>query len=132
MEFPMLPAIGASLALDAIQSLSWPQSASSQSTGFASAFSDGDDDSAASAAGSNTLSGFSSTQISPGNLNALLDAQGLAPSGLTSALDSRNSTSASSQGQSGSGLASSAYNAVNQLVQSTAVPLGINPFSISA
>lgn len=122
----MLPAIGASLALDAIQSITSPQSASSTQ----SLFPDLDDDSTASSTGASAVSGFSSTQISADNLNALINAQGLG--GLGSALDSSSSTSASSQGQSGSGTASSAYNAVNQLVQSTAVPLGINPFSISA
>src|SRR5579871_5933041 len=60
----MLPAIGASFALDAIQSLTSPPSASSQPIGFATAFSDGDDDSTASSAGASTLSGFSNAQIS--------------------------------------------------------------------
>jgi len=128
----MLPAIGASFALDAIQSLTSPPSASSQPIGFATAFSDGDDDSTASSAGASTLSGFSNAQISSDNLNALLDAQSLTTGDLASALDPGSSTPDSSQGQSASGTASSAYSAINQLVQSTAVPLSFNPFSISA
>jgi hypothetical protein len=128
----MLPAIGASFALDAIQSLTSPQSASSQPIGFGADLSDADDSSAASSAGSNTLSGFSNAQISSDNLNALLDAQSLTSGDLASVLDSGGSTSDASQGQSASGTASSAYSTINQLVQSTAVPLGFNPFSISA
>ena len=128
----MLPAIGASFALDAIQSLTSPPLASSQPIGFGTDLSDGDDSSAASSAGSSTLSGFSNAQISSDNLNALLDAQSLTSGDLASALDPGSSTPHSSQSQSASGPASSAYSAINQLVQSTAVPLSFNPFSISA
>ena len=128
----MLPAIGASFALDAIQSLTSPQSSASQPPGFGSAFSDVEDDADASSAGSSTLAGFSNAQISSNNLNALLDAQSLSSGDLASALGSGSSTSDSSQSQSASGTASSAYSAINQLVQSTAVPLGFNPFSVSA
>ncbi len=124
----MLPAIGASLALDAVQSLTSPQQASSQppAGGF-----DLDDSSSSSPAPSTTVSGFSSTQISSDNLNALIDAQSLASGDLASALGSGNSASDPSQGQPGSlsDTASSAYNSVNQLAQTTAIPLGL---SISA
>ena len=125
----MLPAIGAaSFALDAIQSLTSPSQASSQppgSEGF-----DLSDSSSVSPAASGPVSGFSSAQISSDNFNTLLDAQSLDSGGLASALGSGSSSSDSSQTQSGT--ASSAYNTVNQLVQSTAVPLGISPVSISA
>lgn len=128
----MLPAIGASFALDAIQSLTSPQSSASQSLGFGAAFPNAADDSDAPATASTTLSGFSSAQISSNNLNALLDAQSLTSGDVASALDSGSSTSNAAQSQSASGTASSAYSTINQLVQSTAVPLGFNPFSISA
>ena len=120
----MLPAIGASVALDAIQSLTSP----SQPTG--SGGFDLDDSSDVSPPVSGTIPGFSSAQISSGNFNALLDAQSLDAGNLASALDSGGSPSDSSQSQFG--VASSAYNSVNQLVQSTAVPLAFSPFSMSA
>lgn len=114
----MLPAIGAaSAALDAIQSLtSSSQSTSSQAIGgFGPALADAEDVSSTPSSGSNALSGFSSALISSDNFNSLIDA------------------SDSSQGPSTStsGAASSAYNSVNQLVQSTAVPVGFSPFSVS-
>jgi hypothetical protein len=122
----MLPAIGAaSLALDAIQSLTSPQP-SSKSDGF-DALSDLGDSSSGSSAASTTVSGFSSAQISADNVNALLDAQGLSSAGLPDAPDRSNSASDPSQSQS----ASSAYNAANQLTQSTAIPLGLAAVSIS-
>ena len=118
----MLPAIGASLALDAVQSLTSPQQPSSQPAGGAF---DLDDSSSASPAASTTVSGFSSTQISSNNLNALIDAQSLASGNLASALGSGDSASAdSSQGPSGT--ASSAYNTINQLAQTTAIPVGLS------
>lgn len=118
----MLPAIGASVALDAIQSLTSP----SQPTG--SGGFDLDESSDVSPPVSGTIAGFSSAQISSDNFNALLDAQSLDSGGLASTLGSGGSPSDSSQ----SGTASSAYNSVNQLVQSTAVPLAFSPFSMSA
>jgi hypothetical protein len=133
----MLPAIGAaSAALDAIQSLTSPQpGSSSQSTDFFGSFSDAGDSSAASSAQS-TVSGFSSAQISSDNLNALFDAQSLTSGDAAGALDSGSSTSDSSTSDSSSasasGTASSAYSAINQLTQSTAIPLAFSPFSVSA
>ena len=120
----MLPAIGAaSLALDAIQSLTSSQQASSQPIGgFGPALSGPDSSSAASPASSTTISGFSSAQISPGSFNALIDAQ---------AIDAGGSISGSSS-ITAPGTASSTYGAVNQLMQSTAVPLGFSPVSVSA
>ena len=123
----MLPAIGAaSVALDAIQSLTSPQSSSSQAIG--SGGFDLDDGSSASSAGPGTVSGFSSAQISSDNLNALIDAQSLASGDLASALGSGNSASDPSQGPSTltSGAASSAYNSINQLAQTTAIPVGLS------
>lgn len=119
----MLPAIGASLALDTIQSLFSSQPASSQAAGGGF---DLDDSSGASSPAPATVSGFSSTQISSGNLNALIDAQSVASGDLASALGSDGSTSDPSQSASASGTASSAYDAVNQLAQTTAIPVGLS------
>ena len=128
----MLPAIGAaSAALDAIQSLTSPQPASSQSVGFGSALSDAEDSSSTPQAPSSAVSGFSSALISADNFNALIDAQSLTSGNLAGTLDSSSSDSSQSQSASTFGTASSAYNSVDQLVQSTAVPLGFNPFSLS-
>jgi hypothetical protein len=132
----MLPAVGAaSLALDAIQSLTSPApSSSSQPAGiFGPALSDIADSSQASSADSTIVSGFSGTQISSDNISALLDAQSLTSANFANALDAGTSTSDSSQSQpaSVSGAASSAYSAIDQLTQSTAIPLGLNPFSVS-
>ena len=134
----MLPAIGAaSVALDAIQSLTSPQPASSQPIGFLAAASDS---SAASSADSPTIAGFSNAQISSDNISALIDAQSLASANLAQSIDPGSPTSDSSgstsdspanQPNSPSSTASSTYSSIDQLVQSTAVPLGFNPFSVS-
>jgi hypothetical protein len=129
----MLPAIGAaSLALDAIQSLTSPPSKSSQPAGFGPALSDAEDSSDTSPA-SMAVSGYSSLQISSGNFNALIDAQSQASASFTQALDgsSLTSDSSSTQPSSASDTASSTYSAMDQLMQSAAVPLGFNPFSVS-
>src|ERR1700679_1396288 len=130
----MLPAIGAaSAALDAIQSLTSPQSTSSQpSGGFGPALSDVEDSSSTPQAASSALSGFNSALISSDNFNALIDAQSLTSGDLAGALDSGSSDSSRSPSASAAGTASSSYNTVDQLVQSTAVPLGFNPFSLNA
>src|SRR6185437_2452336 len=102
----MLPAIGAaSVALDAIQSLTSPSQASSQPIGSGSFGLD--DSSNVSPAASGPVSGFSSAQISSDNFNTLLGAQSLDSGGLGSALGPGGSQPVSSQGQSGT--ASSAY-----------------------
>ena len=126
----MLPALGAaSLALDAIQSLT-SSSSSSKSAGFGSTLPDAGDNSASSPA---AISGSSATQISPDNISALIDAQSLASGGLADALGSSSTSNSSpNQSASASANASSAYNSVNQLVQSTAVPLGFSPVSLNA
>ena len=129
----MLPALGAaSLALDAVQSLTSPAASSSPqaANAFAPALS-----AIAPASSSNAASsfGFGSTQISSDNISTLLDAQSLTPPGLGSAFGAGNSTSDSDQTPSvfSSNAASSVYNATNQLTQSTALPLGLSPFSVS-
>jgi hypothetical protein len=87
-----------------------------------------------------TVSGFSSARISSDNISALLDAQSLASGNLADATDPGNPASDSSnsapdsssnQPNSASSAASSTYSAIDQLVQSTAIPLGFNPFSVS-
>jgi hypothetical protein len=128
----MLPALGAaSLALDAVQSLTSPAaSSSSRAAGaFAPALSANAPSSSAAA-----VSGFGSTQISSDNINTLLDAQSLTPRGLGGAFGAGDPTSDSSRtaSVSASSTASSAYNAINQLTQSTALPLGLSSFSVSA
>ena len=124
----MLPAIGAaSAALDAIQSLTSPQSSSPQSSRFASILSDAEDGAAVLSSGS-AAGGFGSSQISSDNINALLDAQSLTSSSFAEALDSGSSSSDSPQ-QSQS--ASSTYSAINQLAQSGTVPLVLSPVSLS-
>jgi hypothetical protein len=126
----MLPAIGAaSIVFDTIQSLTSPQPASSQPAGGFSALSDLDDSSDAPSAGSATIPGFSSAQISSDNFNALLNAQNLASVDFSQAGDGGGPGADSQGGGSISGTASSAYNTVNQLAQSMAIPLGL---SISA
>jgi hypothetical protein len=126
----MLPAIGAaSFALDAVQSLTSPQSSSSQPIDFGPLTDTADNSS--SSPGSATASGFSSAQISSDNINALLSAQSLSSGSLSDSIDPGSSASdPSQQGQSAS--ATSAYSAINQLAQSAAVPLGLSPVSISA
>jgi hypothetical protein len=125
----MLPAIGAaSAALDAIQSLTSPQPGSSSKS--ADFFGSAGDSSAASWAQS-TVSGFSTAQISSDNLNALFDAQSQSSGNVAGAPDSDSSSSDSSSA-SAPGTASSAYNAINQLTQTAAIPLAFSPFSASA
>ena len=131
-RFTMLPAVGAaSLALDAVQSLTSPAASPSTqaSDAFAPALSDIAPSPTSNAA---TVSGFGSTRISSDNISTLLDAQSLTPPGL-GAFGAGDSISDSSQtpSVSTSGAASSVYNAANQLTQSTALPLGLNPFSVS-
>jgi hypothetical protein len=121
----MLPAIGASVALDALQSIISPQSSSSSQPAGSGGF-DLDDGSDVSSVVPGTVSGSSSAQISSDNLNALIDAQSLASGDLASALGSGSSASDPSQGQSTSGAASSAYNTINQLAQTTAIPVGLS------
>ncbi|MDE2062748.1 MAG: hypothetical protein KGJ00_10075 [Bradyrhizobium sp.] len=126
----MLPAIGAaSIAFDAIQSLTSPSQPSSQPTGPGGFSLDGSSD--VSRAVSGTASGFSSAHISSGSFNALLDAQSSDSGNVGSTVAFGSSASSQSQAVSPSGTASSTYNAVNQLVQSTAVPLGFSPISMS-
>jgi hypothetical protein len=128
----MLPAIGAaSAALDAIQSLTSPQKGSSQTSNFESALSDLE--ASFETSSSSPGAGSNGSQISSDNLNALFDAQSLSSGNAAGSPDSSSSTADSSDSDSPSApapaAASSTYNSINQLVQSTAIPLG---FSISA
>jgi hypothetical protein len=130
----MLPAIGAaSLVLDAVQSLTSPAPSSSPkpTDAFGPALTDITDNLPASSPIPPTVSGFGGGQISSDNISTLLDAQSLSSAG--DAFGGANSTSDSSQAPAASapGAASSAYHAINQLTQSTALPLGLNPFSVS-
>lgn len=126
----MFPAIGAaSIAFDTIQSLTSPQPASSQPAGGFGALSDLDDSSDAPSAGSATIPGFSSAQISSDNFKALLNTQNLASADFAQAGDDGSGADSSQGTGSISGMASSAYNTVNQLAQSMMVPTGL---SISA
>jgi len=132
----MLPAIGAaSLALDAVQSLTSPAPSSSPhpTDAFGPALSDITDSLPASLPTPSTVSGFGSSQISSDTISRLLDAQSLTSAGLADAFGASDSTSDSSQAPAAfaPGAASSAYHAINQLTQSTALPLGLNPFSVS-
>jgi hypothetical protein len=136
----MLPAIGAaSLALDAIQSLtpSQPSSSSQAAASFGPALTDAGDTSASP--DSATISGFSSAQISSDNISALLDAQSLSSANFAESIDPADQTSDSSgstsdsadQPNPASSAASSTYSSIDQLMQSTAMPLGFSPFSVS-
>lgn len=127
----MVLAVGAaSLALDAIKSLT--SSSSSQPPGaFGPVLSDITGSSSRST-DATAVSGFSSTQISADNFNALLNSQSATSANSADASDADSSTSDSSQTQSASTAASSTYNAINQLTQSTVYSLGLNPFSSSA
>jgi len=125
----------ASLALDALQSLTSPAPSSSPhpTDAFGPALSDITDSLPASLPTPSTFSGLGSSQISSDTISRLLDAQSLTSAGLADAFGASDSTSDSSQAPAASapGAASSAYHAINQLTQSTALPLGLNPFSVS-
>jgi hypothetical protein len=128
----VLAVAAASLALDAIQSLTSPQPQPSQPFGFQPALPDAGDGSAGSQAASSGVSGFGGTQISSNNISALLDAQSLNSANFANSIDPGSANSDQSSNQQASGTASSAYNTINQLTQSHAIPLGISPFSVSA
>ncbi|HLI98880.1 MAG TPA: hypothetical protein VKT76_04110 [Bradyrhizobium sp.] len=136
---PFLAIGAASVALDALQSLtsSAPSSSSSQPAGiFATSFPDATDSSAAppaNSAAAAAATGKGAPQISSDNISALINAQSLASADFTRALNANNpgSDSSTNQPSSAFGTASSTYNSIDQLIQSTAVPLGFNPFSVS-
>jgi hypothetical protein len=129
----MVLAVGAaSLALDAIQSLTSPSPSPSQPAGgFGPVLSDIGDRSPVST-DATSVSRLSSPQISSDNLNALLNTQSLTSANSADAFDADSSISDSPQTQSASTTASLAYSATNQLTHSAALPLGLNPFSGSA
>jgi hypothetical protein len=126
----MLLALGAaSAALDAIKSLTAPKPASSQPIGFGPAGAVRSDDSAPSVSGSTVPTGYSNApRISPDNISALLAAQSHS-SGLSSGATGADSPPLPT---TTSGAASSAYSALNQLIQSqpTPAPLGLPPISV--
>jgi len=127
----MLLALGAaSAALDAIKSLTAPKPTSSQPVGFGPAGAPLSGDSAETVGGSTAVTGYSGApQISSDNFSALIAAQsqssGVSSSGTGADLLSLPTTS--------SGTASSAYGAVNQLIQNRSTPalLPLPPTSIS-
>ncbi len=132
----MLPAIGAvSAALDAAQSLTSPAASSSSqpADAFAPALSGIADSLPASPPNPASISGFGNSRISP-DISTLLNAQSLAPSDVGDAFGLRDSAPDSSQTPSisAASAASSAYHSINQLTQSTVLPLGLSPFSVSA
>src|SRR6516164_4267596 len=125
----MLLALGAaSAALDAIQSLTTPKrSSSSQGTGFGSASTPPVDGASAPGAGTAPVTGFTNgPQISPDNINALLSAQSE-----STGFNGSDANSLLSAPPTFSNAATSAYNAIDQLVQGKAVPVPHPPASLS-
>jgi hypothetical protein len=130
----VLAVAAASLALDAIQSLTSPSPPPSQRAGaFGPVLSDIGGRSPVSN-GATTVSRPSGPQISSDNLNALLNTQSLTSANSANSSDANSSISDSSQTQSASAstAASLAYSAINQLTHAAALPLGLNPFASSA
>ena len=124
----MLFAVGAAAAaLDAIKSLTAAKPAPSQPVGFGSSAASRSDDSAAPAASSTAATGFGSgPQISPDNISALLAAQ----SQSTGFSSGGTGTDSSSLPTTPSSVASSAYGAIDQLVQRQPTPVSL-PSSLS-
>lgn len=119
----MLLALGAaSAALDAIQSLTTPKrSSSSQGTGFGSASTPPVDGASA------PVTGFANgPQISPDNINALLSAQSE-----STGFNGSDANSLLSAPPTFSNAATSAYNAIDQLVPGRAAPVPHPPASLS-
>jgi hypothetical protein len=125
----MLLALGAaSAALDAIQSLTTPKrSSSSQGTGFGSASTPPVDGASAPGAGTAPVTGFTNgPQISPDNINALLSAQSE-----STGFNGSDANSLLSAPPTFSNAATSAYNAIDQLVPGRAAPVPHPPASLS-
>ena len=119
----MLLALGAaSAALDAIQSLTPPKrSSSSQGTGFGPASTPPIDGASA------PVTGFTSgPQISPDNINALLSAQSQ-----STGFNGSDANLLLSAPPTFSNAATSAYNAIDQLVPGRAAPVPHPPASLS-
>ena len=124
----MLLALGAaSAALDAIQSLTTPKTSSSQGTGFGPASAPPVDTSSSLPAGTAPVTGFTNgPQISPDNINALLSAQSE-----STGFNGSDANSLLSAPLTFSNAATSAYNAIDQLVQGKAAPVPHSPGSLS-
>ena len=124
----MLIALGAaSAALDAIQSLTTPKPSSSQGTGFGPASTPPIDGPSALGAGTAPLTGSTNgPQISPDNISALLAAQSQ-----STGFNGSDANSLLSAPPTFSNAATSAYNAIDQLVQGKAVPVPHPPASLS-
>ena len=118
----MLLALGAaSAALDAIQSLTTPKRSSSQGTGFGPASTPPIDGASA------PVTGFTSgPQISPDNINALLSAQSQ-----STGFNGSDANSLLSAPPTFSNAATSAYNAIDQLVPGKAAPVPHPPAQLS-
>ena len=124
----MLLALGAaSAALDAIQSLTTPKPSSSKGTGFGPAAPPPADASSLLPAGTAPVTGFSNRpQISPDNINALLSAQSE-----STGFNGSDANSLLSAPPTFSNAATSAYNAIDQLVPGRAAPVPHPPASLS-
>ena len=124
----MLLALGAaSAALDAIQSLTTPKTSSSQGTGFGPASTPPIDGPSALGAGTAPVTGFTNgPQISPDNINALLSAQSE-----STGFNGSDANSLLSAPPTFSNAATSAYNAIDQLVPGRAAPVPHPPASLS-
>jgi len=135
----MLLALGAaSAALDAIKSLTAPQPSSSRPIGFGSNSADPFDVSEPASQGSTPVSGFGgNSQISSNTISALLDAQSQSsanPSVQFGGFSLSNADPLLPAPSATSSAASSAYSAIDQLIQrqqANAVPLAYNPLSIN-
>ena len=116
----MLLALGAaSAALDAIQSLTTPKPSSSQGPGFGPASLPPADTPSALPAGTAPVTGSTNgPQISPDNISALLAAQGQ-----STGFNGSDANSLLSAPPAFSNAASSAYNAIDQLVPGRAAPV---------
>jgi hypothetical protein len=124
----MLLALGAaSAALDAIKSLTTPKPSSSQGTGFGPASIPPTGGPSALPAGTRLVTGFTNgPQISPDNISALLAARSQ-----STGFNGSGANSLLSAPPTYSNAATSAYNAVDQLVQGKAAQIPHPPASLS-
>jgi len=124
----MLLALGAvSAALDAIQSLTTPKPSSSHGTGFGPASPPPTGSPSTPPAGTVQVTGFTNgPQISPDNISALLAAQSQ-----STGFNQSDATPLLTAPPTFSNAATSAYNAIDQLVQAKAAPIPHPPASLS-
>jgi hypothetical protein len=117
----MLPAIGAAAAtaFDAVQSLTSPQKPSApKPVGFASALASPKNATATLSTASHN-SGYNSSLVSANNINALLGSQNYPSAESGQSSDRKHSVATLNQ-------SNATYNAINQLTQHTAVPVGLS------